>query len=137
MIFVLDINNNRRLALCVRLNASACNLAKMSGSPNEDGKLAPWQPHYVALQREGVEDAAHGAVGFEVKDDYTPFGKYRLKHPWLIKDGPRAGFVAYPHMNKIEEFVNAVEATRADQANANVIENGLTLITGQFCGKRV
>lgn len=126
MIFVLDINNNTRLALRVRRNASAINLAKMSGSPNEDGKLTPWQPHYVALQREEVGDVAYGAFAVKVQDDHTPvvtpFFKCRLNHREAIEDGPRAGYVTYRHRNRIERFVNAVEATRAYQGNMNVIK---------------
>jgi len=126
MISALDISTNTRLAQRIRLNVAANNLANMSTPSNEDDELDPWQPRYVALQTDEVGEVAHGVVGFKVRGDHTPavapFYKYHSNHPWVIDDRPRAGYVAYPRMNRIEEFVNAVEATRAYQANMNVIE---------------
>ena len=51
-----------------------------------------------------------------------PRWKYEPGHPDAIKDGPRAGYVAYPNIDLTTEFVNAMEATRAYEANIGAIE---------------
>ena len=51
-----------------------------------------------------------------------PNYKYQPGHPDAIKSGPRQGYVAYPNIDMTTEFVDAIEASRAYEANVGVIE---------------
>ena len=51
-----------------------------------------------------------------------PRYKYEPHHPDAIKDGPRKGYVAYPNVNMMTEFTDALEAARAYEANLGAIE---------------
>jgi flagellar basal-body rod protein FlgC len=54
--------------------------------------------------------------------DAEPRWKYDPDHPDAMKDGPHQGYVAYPNIDMTTEFVDALEATRAYEANIGVIE---------------
>ncbi len=51
-----------------------------------------------------------------------PRWKYQPGHPDAIKEGPRAGWVAYPSIDMVTEFVDSLNATRAYEANIGAIE---------------
>ncbi len=51
-----------------------------------------------------------------------PNWKYQPGHPDAIKSGEREGYVAYPNIDLTTEFVDAIEATRAYEANIGVME---------------
>ena len=67
-----------------------------------------------------------GATGVKVASVETetvePNYKYQPGHPMAIQDGPREGYVAYPNVNMTREFVDALEASRAYEANIGVME---------------
>ncbi|MFT7640253.1 MAG: flagellar basal-body rod protein FlgC, partial [Pirellulaceae bacterium] len=55
-------------------------------------------------------------------EDVEPEYKHQPNHPMAIKEGPKKGFVAYPNINMTREMVDAMEATRAYEANIGVME---------------
>ena len=68
----------------------------------------------------------NGAAGVRVSTvetkDVEPNYRYQPNHPLAITSGPWEGYVAYPKINMMEEFVDALEATRAYEANVGVME---------------
>ena len=54
--------------------------------------------------------------------DVPPRMVERPGHPDAIKEGPYKGYVAYPNIDMTTEFVDALEASRAYEANLGVIE---------------
>jgi flagellar basal-body rod protein FlgC len=70
--------------------------------------------------------APYGASGVLVSSIQTenvePRWKYEPGNPDAIQEGPRRGYVAYPNIDLTTEFVDALEATRAYEANIGVIE---------------
>ena len=126
MISAIDISTSALVAQRTRLNAISSNLANLSTLVNEDGEVEPYQPKFVTFQADDSLKTQHGAVGVKVSGVHTrdvePSYKYQPNHPLAIQEGPRAGYVAYPKVNMIEEFVNATEATRAYEANIGVME---------------
>ncbi len=52
-----------------------------------------------------------------VKDQRPPILKYDPSHP----DANSEGYVAYPHINIMEEMVNLVNASRSYEANATTL----------------
>jgi flagellar basal-body rod protein FlgC len=122
MASILDISTSGLAAQRARLNAISSNLANLSTTRNEAGELEPYQPRFVVFQADENLRTADGAIGVEVSsvetDEVPPRLKYQPNHP----DADSSGMVAYPNVNMTQEFVDALEATRAYEANIGVIE---------------
>ncbi len=122
----LDISTSALVAQRIRMNAISSNLANMSTTHNEAGDAVPYQPRFVVFESdEGV--GAGGALGVRVKEvvvdqNAEPRLKYQPGHPDAIKSGPHQGYVAYPDINMMTEFTDAMEAARAYEANLGSIE---------------
>lgn len=126
MISAFDISTSGLVAQRVRLNAIAGNLANMSSIRNENGEAEPYKARYPIFETSDDVRTPYGAAGVKVASIQTenvePNYKYQPGHPLAIKEGPRKGYVAYPNINMINEFTDALEATRAYEANIGVIE---------------
>ena len=121
----LDISTSALVAQRTRMNAISSNLANISTTHNERGEPEPYQPRFVVFQAdEGV--GAFGAPGVRVAevgtDQVEPLWKYEPGHPDAVKDGPKKGYVAYPNVNMMTEFTDALEAARAYEANLGAME---------------
>ncbi len=126
MFSAFDISTSALVAQRTRLNAISGNIANMSTTRNEAGEVTPYQPRYVIFRADEDLATSEGAVGVKVEsvqiEDVEPLWKYQPGHPDAIAEGERKGYVAYPNVNIINEFVDATEATRAYEANIGVIE---------------
>ena len=126
MFSAIDISTSALVAQRVRLNAISSNLANMSSLRNENGDLQPYQARYVVFQTDDKLSTGHGAIGVKVAsvetENVEPLYRHQPNHPLAIKDGPKKGYVAYPNVNMVTEFVDALEATRAYEANIGVME---------------
>lgn len=126
MISALDISTSALVAQRVRLDAIASNLANLSTTRDENGELQPYRARFVVFQTDEDLATAQGAAGVKVASVETeavePDYKYQPDHPHAIKDGRWKGYVAYPRINMTAEFVDALQATRAYEANVGVIE---------------
>ena len=126
MFNTLDISTSALVAQRTRLNAISSNLANMSTTHNEKGEAVPYQPRFVIFQADESLPAAGGAQGVKVSSVETaqlePNWKYQPGHPDALKQGDRAGYVAYPNIDMTTEFVDALEASRAYEANVGAIE---------------
>lgn len=122
----LDISTSALVAQRIRLNAIANNLANANSTRNENGELVPYQPRFVVFQTDSTMGGALGAAGVRVASVETaevePNYKYEPGHPDAIKEGPYAGYVAYPNVSMMHEMTNAMLASRAYEANVGVIE---------------
>ena len=126
MFSALDISTSALVAQRVRLNAISSNLANVTTTRSETGELQPFQPRFVVFRTDDTVRSPEGAVGVQVSSVETaatePRWKYQPGHPDAIAEGPRRGWVAYPDVNLVEQSVDALEATRAYEANVGVIE---------------
>jgi flagellar basal-body rod protein FlgC len=126
MISAMDISTSGLIAQRARLNAISGNIANMSTLRNEDGEIEPYQARYTIFETDQNLQTRHGAVGVRVAsvetEDVDPLYKYEPNHPLAIQEGPRQGYVAYPAVDMTTEFVDALEATRAYEANIGVME---------------
>lgn len=122
----LDISTSALVAQRMRLNTLSSNIANMSTTRNEAGESQPYQPRFVSFQTDPTLGGGPGAAGVKVDqigvEEMDPIWKYQPGHQDAIKDGNRAGWVAYPRINLMQEFTDAVETTRAYEANVGVIE---------------
>ncbi len=125
MISSLDVSTSALVAQRVRLNAISGNIANMSTLQNEAGENKPYQPRFVLFQTDEntTEGGASGVKVSKVEvDESEPLYRYQPNHPLAIQDGEWKGYVAYPNINMNEQFVDALEASRAYEANIGVME---------------
>jgi flagellar basal-body rod protein FlgC len=121
----LDVSTSGLAAQRVRMNAISGNLANISTTHNEDGEPVPYQPRFVVFQTD-ESIGSNGAAGVRVEsvriEDLEPLYKYEPQHPDAIKEGQWKGYVAYPNVNMMTEYTDAMEAARAYEANLGAIE---------------
>lgn len=121
MIAALDISTSALVAQRIRMNAISSNLANLTTTHNEAGEPVPYQPRYVVFQTDD-RIGAHGAAGVRVRsveiDHVPPRMKYEPGHP----DANAEGYVAYPNINMMTQFTDAMEAARAYEANLGAME---------------
>jgi flagellar basal-body rod protein FlgC len=125
MFSALDVSTSALVAQRTRMNAIASNLANMSTPCNEDGQIEPYQPRFVVFQAD-ESVGRNGAAGVKVASvetaDLEPLWKYQPGHPLAQKTGPHLGQVAYPNVNMMTEMTDAMEASRAYEANLGAME---------------
>jgi flagellar basal-body rod protein FlgC len=118
----LDVSTSGLVAQRARLNSISSNIANMSTTRNERGEAEPYQPRYVTFQTDTKISTPGGGAGVKIGSvEYSnepPKMKYEPGHP----DADSRGFVRYPAIDMTTEFVDALEATRAYEANVGVIE---------------
>lgn len=122
MYTAFDVSTSALVAQRIRLNAISSNLANMSTTRNERGEPEPYQGRFVVFQTDDLVRTSGGGVGVRVEsvgiDTSPPRLKFQPGHP----DADDRGYVAYPNIDMNTEFVDALEATRAYEANIGVIE---------------
>jgi flagellar basal-body rod protein FlgC len=118
----LDVSTSGLVAQRARLNAISSNIANMSTTRNELGEPDPYKPRYVTFETDTSLTTPGGGAGVKIgsveQSNEPPQMKYEPGHP----DADERGFVHYPAVNMTMEFVDAMEATRAYEANVGVIE---------------
>jgi flagellar basal-body rod protein FlgC len=122
MLSSLDVSTSALVAQRTRLNAISSNIANMSTTRNERGEAVPYQARYVTFQTDTKNTTAGGGSGVKIGSVETsntpPRMKYEPGHP----DADAQGYVHYPAIDMTTEFVDAMEASRAYEANIGVIE---------------
>lgn len=122
MFSALDVSTSALVAQRARLDAISSNLANMSTTRNEQGQAEAYTPRYVTFQTDSEVSTNGGGQGVKVASveyaNVEPDMKYQPGHP----DSNEDGFVAYPNIDMTTEFVDALSATRAYEANIGVIE---------------
>lgn len=122
MLHSLDISSSGLMAQRQRLNVIAGNIANANTTRDENGQVKPFERRFVAFSASETHHDAKGGVGVEFlveKDLHTPARKvYQPGHP----DAGEDGVVAFPNIDLTQEFVNALEASRAYEANIAAME---------------
>ena len=118
----LDVSTSALVAQRTRLNTISSNMANISTTRNERGQSQPYQARYVTFQTDSNITTPGGGAGVKVGSvEYShalPRMKYDPGHP----DADAQGYVRYPAIDMTTEFVDALEASRAYEANIGVIE---------------
>ena len=122
MISSLDVSTSALVAQRTRLNAISSNIANISTTRNERGQPEAYRGRYVTFQTDSSLTTPGGGAGVRVasveQDPAPPRPVYQPNHP----DADQNGFVYYPNIDMTTEFVDALAATRAYEANVGVIE---------------
>jgi flagellar basal-body rod protein FlgC len=118
----IDVSTTALIAQRQRMNTIADNIANVSTTRNADGKPSPFQRRFVTFAAAHVEGAPESIDGVKYEihvDTTTPARKvYQPGHP----DADKEGYVSYPNIDYMTEFVNAMDASRAYQANLVAID---------------
>ncbi len=126
MLSALDISTSALVAQRTRLNAISGNIANMSSLTDETGKTNPYQARQVFFESDPSVATQDGAAGVRVADikpdNAEPLYRYQPNHPLAIKEGEHKGYVAYPNIDLTTQMVDALESTRAYEANIGVME---------------
>jgi flagellar basal-body rod protein FlgC len=123
MLRAIDISTSGLVAQRQRMNTIAGNIANVNTTHDAQGNPSPYQRRLVRLFADknigsGGQDAAGVRYRVEVDTSEQPRRVYEPGNPLADKDG----YVSYPNINTITEFVNALEAGRAYEANVAAIE---------------
>jgi flagellar basal-body rod protein FlgC len=117
-----DVSTSALVAQRMRLNAISSNLANIATTRNEYGEPEAYSPRYVTFQADADLTTSAGGMGVKVasvdQSEAPPLMKFEPGHP----DANSDGYVAYPNVDMTTEFVDALEATRAYEANIGVLE---------------
>ena len=125
MISALDVSTSALVAQRTRLNTISSNIANMSTLTNEQGEAEPYKERFVVLKTDphGENGNLTGVQVDRVEiESAEPLYRYEPEHPLAVKDGKWKGYVAYPNINMNQQFVDALEASRAYEANLGVME---------------
>ena len=122
----LDISTSALVAQRLRLNTVSGNVANLTTLVDEEGKASPYRARYPVFQVDESMTGDTGAAGVKVStvetDQSEPLYRYQPEHPLAQKGGQWKGYVAYPNIDMTTQMVDALEATRAYEANVGVIE---------------
>ncbi len=122
-----DISTSALSAQRTRLDTIASNIANVDSVLGPDGSPSPYRRLFTTFQAQRTADGGAGVrVASIEQDDEAPF------HPKLEPGSPAAnadGYVMYPNVNLSTEYVNALETTRAYEANITAIETTKSMIT--------
>ena len=117
MIRAIDITRSALVAQRIRMDVIAGNLANAFTTAQADGRIEPYRRR-VALLSPQAPDGGPGVRVAQVALDPSDFRLvYDPGHPHAIRDGPQAGYVRYPNVDLTTEYVDAIEAARAYEAN--------------------
>jgi flagellar basal-body rod protein FlgC len=118
----LDISTSGLIAQRQRMNTIAGNLANLNTTRDADGKTSAFQRRFVtfAAAESGSSTGEPAGVTYQVAVDTAtpPRRVHQPGHPDADKDG----YVSYPNIDMVTEFVNALEASRAYEANLVAVD---------------
>ncbi|HEY7118092.1 MAG TPA: flagellar basal body rod protein FlgC [Tepidisphaeraceae bacterium] len=123
MFETLDISASGLQAQRTRMDTIAANIANLNTTRNADGRPIPYRRRFVTfapnLAARGQGATKAGVHVGQIQQDQAPFSrKFEPGHPDADKDG----YVLYPNIDLSIEFVNALEASRAYEANVTTME---------------
>jgi flagellar basal-body rod protein FlgC len=117
MIRSLEISSSALTAQRVRLDVIAQNMANADVTRQADGTPAPYRRR-VALFAAGDGQGGPGVHVAGVAADPSPF---KLRHEPTHPDADAAGYVHLPNVSLTMEYVDALAASRAYEANAAMV----------------
>ena len=125
----LDISASGLSAQRIRLNTIAANMANAQTTRDASGKMNPYRRRFAVFQTGRPDGAGEGVQVAGIEEDPSALVlKYDPGHPDAIQQGPKKGFVQYPNVHMMTEFVDAMEATRAYEANIAAMENTKAMV---------
>lgn len=117
----LDISTSALVAQRTRLDVISQNMAKQFVTHDADGNYSPFRRRIpIFAAGDPLTGNSKGVHVREILEDQSPFRKVHVGtgHPNADKDG----FIEMPNVHPAMEMVNALEASRAYEANITAVE---------------
>ena len=125
MFDVLDMGASALTAQRIRLDTIAANIANANTLRDSAGKPNPYRRRFVVFAPGQAEDSTKPGVHVQsVQMDMSELPKrFDPGNPDAGKDG----YVSYPNVDLAIEFVNALEASRAYEANVTIMDTAKSM----------
>lgn len=122
----LDISTSALIAQRTRLEVIAANMANKDAIHDAKGNYAPYRRRIPVFAPGDPATGSQGGVHVQkILFDQSPFRKvFDPGHP----NADAAGYVEFPNIDSAVEMVNALEASRAYEANVTAAEATKTMI---------
>lgn len=120
MFDVLDMGASGLQAQRTRMDTIAGNIVNANTTRNAQGQPVPYRRRFaVFAPGQAGNPEKPGVHVQDIKLDQSPFQKrFEPGHP----DADGEGYVSYPNIDLAMEYVNALEASRAYEANVTMME---------------
>jgi flagellar basal-body rod protein FlgC len=116
---VLDMGASGLTAQRTRMDVIAQNIANSDTTHDANGKPVPYRRKFATLMADRSADGKPGVRVAGIESDPSPFvPKYEPGN----RDADKNGNVYYPNVDMAVEFTNAIEVSRAYEANVNMME---------------
>ena len=116
----LDISTSALVAQRTRMTVIAANLANRNATHDAAGNYSPYRRRIpVFAQGDPVSGSDHGVHVQDIELDPSPFRK--VLDP-TNPDADAEGYVRMPNIDPAVELINAMEASRAYEANITAAE---------------
>ena len=130
MFDALDMGASGLMAQRTRLDTIAANIANANTTHDATGKVNPYRRRFVVFASgQPTQPAKPGVRVQSVQVDPSPFQRrFEPGHP----DADGEGYVSYPNIDLSIEYVNALEASRAYEANVSMMEVSKAMINASL-----
>ena len=130
MFDALDTGASGLQAQRTRLDTIAGNIANLNTTHNERGEAVPYRRRFVVFAPGQSGNSSKPGVHVQsVQLDPSPFvRRFEPGNP----DADADGYVQYPNVDMTVEYVNALEASRAYEANVNMMEVTKSMINASL-----
>ncbi len=127
MFEILDTGASGLVAQRARLDTIAENIANMNTTHGPNGEKTPFRRRMVMFAEGQAGDTSRPGVHVErIQEDPAPF---ILKHDPGNPDADANGNVQMPNIDTTKEFVNAIDASRAYEANVTMMETAKSMFS--------
>ena len=124
MIQALDISRSALVAQRTRLDVIAGNIANAFTTHQEDGTIRPYRRRFVTF----MTGDGHGGSGVHVDDVREDQRAFPKRYDPGDPDADAQGWVQYPNVNITMEYVDAMLAGRAYEANVAMMNVTKTMV---------
>lgn len=126
MFGALDTSTSALVANRQRLEVISANMANRNTIEDADGNYSPFRRRLAILAPGDPKSGSKSGVHVkEIMLDDAPFQKrFEPGHPFADADG----YVNYPNIEPANELINAVEVSRAYEANITAAEATKTMM---------
>jgi len=130
MFDVLDTGASGLLAQRTRMDTIASNIANATTTHDAAGRPNAYRRRFVVFATGHPNNAARPGVRVaDVRTDPSPLPqRFEPGHP----DANAEGYVSYPNVDLAVEYVNALEASRAYEANVSMMEVSKAMINASL-----
>lgn len=126
MFGTLDISTSALVAQRTRMDVISSNMANRFTTMDAQGNYSPFRRRIAVFQ--AGDPSSGSAQGVHVKEIMQDPSDLRKVYEPGHKHADAEGYVLYPNVDPAMEMVNALEATRAYEANITAIEATKSMI---------